>query len=145
MMKPGFDYVGLGCGALVVNENHETLLLLRSAKTRGDHGLWNEPGGMVEHGELIEDAIRREVREECGVEVELKQMLWAKDRINPDGSHWFAVAYLAHIVSGEPSNAEPEKHERIAWFPIEALPGNVSWDLQNSITAYQNMMSRSHR
>jgi ADP-ribose pyrophosphatase YjhB (NUDIX family) len=47
-MKAGFDCVGVGCGALIVNDRNDTLLLKRTDKTRNQAGFWAKPGGKVE-------------------------------------------------------------------------------------------------
>jgi ADP-ribose pyrophosphatase len=127
-MKPGVDYIGVGCGALIVNDRNETLLLKRVGD-RVDSGVWAKSGGKVEFGETVQDAIKREVREELGVEIELLDYLGFTDQINPPGSpgvHWVAISYLARIISGEPKNMEPDKHEEMKWFPLDALPENTS-------------------
>ena len=55
-------------GALVTNDSNE-LLLVRRAREPGK-GKWGLPGGFVDRGESIEDAMRREVREETTLELE---------------------------------------------------------------------------
>jgi ADP-ribose pyrophosphatase len=127
-MKPGVDYIGVGCGALIVNDKGETLLLKRIGD-RIDSGTWSKPGGKVEFGETAQDAIKREIREELGVEIELLDYLGFTNQINSPGSpgtHWVAISYLARITSGEPKNMEPDKHEELRWFPLDALPENTS-------------------
>jgi len=45
------------------------LIVRRSERARGHHGLWELPGGRLEFGETPEEAIVREVREEAGLEI----------------------------------------------------------------------------
>ena len=74
-MAAGFDCVGVGCGALIVNDKNEALLLKRTSKTRNGAGLWSKPGGGVEFGEKIEETVKREIKEELGVDVEIIKFL----------------------------------------------------------------------
>jgi 8-oxo-dGTP diphosphatase len=60
----------IGVFALIFDENQRILLAHRR-----DIDWWNLPGGGMEHGETVEDAVRREVREETGLEVEVKYLV----------------------------------------------------------------------
>ena len=51
--------IGLGCGALIVNKNDEFLLLKRGNSAKNDREIWSQPGGAVEFGEKVCDAIKR--------------------------------------------------------------------------------------
>ncbi len=134
-MEPGKDYIGVGCGALIVNERGETLLIKR--KNRNEIGLWCKPGGTVEFGETVEDAIRREIREEVGVEIELLEPLGFTNQILPtEKEHWVAFHYLAHITKGEPKNMELDKTEEIRWFPLDKLPENITQTTREPVEIY---------
>jgi 8-oxo-dGTP diphosphatase len=126
-MKIGTDCIGIGCGALIVNDNNETLLLKRTSKTRNEAGFWSKPGGGVEFGEEIEDAVKREIKEELGVEIELVKFLgFTNSVLKAENQHWVSFNYLAKIISGELKNVEPEKHEEIKWFKLNELPEKVN-------------------
>lgn len=45
-MKPGKDYIGVGCGAVILNKNNEILLQLRNKAPEKEY--WSIPGGKVE-------------------------------------------------------------------------------------------------
>jgi ADP-ribose pyrophosphatase len=69
-------------------------------------GVWSLPGGMIELGETAVQAVAREVREECGIEVEVGEVLGVFDPIfrDPDGRiryHYVVVDFLAHYRGGE--------------------------------------------
>ena len=136
-MKPGKDYIGVGCGALIVNEQNQTLLIKRTGKTKSNAGQWSKPGGTVEFGETVEAAIVREIKEELGVQIKLGQFLGFTNHIIPEEQqHWVALHYLAQITEGEVQNLEPEKHEEVRWFSFDELPDNMTLTTREPIEAY---------
>ena len=92
----------LGVGALIF-EGRELLLVERAKEPL--KGYWSLPGGVVEAGEKLEDAIRREVREETALEIEALAMFEIFERIIPDAEgrpeyHYVLIDYLCRVVGG---------------------------------------------
>ena len=136
-MKAGIDYIGVGCGAIIINSKNEVLLLKRSASSRTEPGYWSRPGGEVEYGETVEEAVAREVKEETGIEVKVIRFLEITQNINKnENKHWIALGFLAEHVSGVPINAEPAKHDEVKWFPLNALPKKLTDYTKNAIEIY---------
>lgn len=136
-MTPCIDYIGVGCGALIINDKNETLLIKRGDKSKNEVGFWGKPGGAVEFGEKVEDAVRREIKEELDIDIELVKFLGFTDHIiKSDNQHWVTLSYLAKIISGEPKNMEPEKTEAIGWFNFNNLPENLNQPAIDSIKKY---------
>ena len=137
MRRSNKPEVRLGCGALIVNEKNEALLLLRSVKSRDEYGYWSQPGGGVEFGETVKDAIIREIKEEVGVEIELVKFLSYTDQnYLSKNEHWVSISYLARITHGNPVNMEPEKHSEMKWFPLDNMPSKLSRTTEQSAKAY---------
>ncbi len=93
----------LGVGALIF-EGAEILLVERAKEPL--KGYWSLPGGIVETGEKLEDAIRREVREETGLEIDSLAMFEIFERIMPgaDGKaeyHYVLIDYLCRVAGGQ--------------------------------------------
>lgn len=119
-MKIGTDCIGVGVGALIFNDEGKILLALRGQKAKNERGKWEIPGGAVDFGETLKDAIVREAKEELGVEIEVIEMLQVADHILPDEKqHWVSPTYFCRIVNGTPKIMEPEKCERLGWFSID--------------------------
>ena len=74
--------------------------------------------GFVEPGETIEDCIRREVREEVGVEVGRLEYFASQSWAFP---HSLMIAFTAEYVAGEVRPCDEEIADA-RWFPIDALP-----------------------
>jgi len=136
-MKPGIDYIGIGCGALIINDKNETLLVKRGLKSKNQVGVWSKPGGAVDLGEKVEDAVIREIKEELGVDIELVKFLgFTNHIIRSENQHWIAFNYLAKIIKGEARILEPEKIAEIKWFDFNNLPENLSQTTSEPIREY---------
>jgi len=89
-------------GAVVVEDGRALLIRRGKAPLRGR---WSIPGGAVEHGERLEEALVREMREETGLEVKPLELLTVFDRIDRDGDtvtfHYVILDYRCRRVSGE--------------------------------------------
>jgi mutator protein MutT len=92
----------VGVGGVVVHAGQ--VLLIRRGKPPL-YGRWVVPGGTVELGEALEQALVREMREETGLEVEPVELLTVFDRIERDGPrvvyHYVIVDYLCRLRAGE--------------------------------------------
>ena len=94
----------MGVGSVVVAPDRRSIVLVR----RGHAplaGEWSLPGGAVELGETLEEAVMREMLEETGLQVEPVRMLKTFDRIHRDSSgrvqyHYVLVDFLCHATGG---------------------------------------------
>lgn len=121
-MIKGVDYIGVGIGAVVVGKDGKILLAKRGSKARNEHGKWEFPGGGIEFGDTMAETIKRELKEELDIEVELLQHLPPIDHILPsENQHWVTSMFIAKIINGTPKIMEPEKCDEIGWFSIEEL------------------------
>ena len=90
-------------GAVVFNG--DKVLLIRRGQ-EPSRGKWSIPGGVMELGETVRETARREVMEECGVEIEAGDVIEVRDAIVPDKAgrirfHYVLVDVIARYVSGE--------------------------------------------
>ena len=122
-MRVGFDCVGVGIGAVIVNQEGRIFLALRSQGAKNERGLWETPGGGAEFGETMEQTIIREMKEEYGFVIQPLQQLHTYDHIlKAENQHWIAVTFLCKIKSGIPTIKEPDKCGAIGWYtPAEAV------------------------
>jgi len=92
----------LGVGGLII-ENDRILLVERGNAPL--EGYWSLPGGAVETGERLEAALRREIREETGLEVDVLSVVEIFERIMPDAAgcveyHYVLIDYLCRPSGG---------------------------------------------
>lgn len=97
------DHPIVGVGAIIIRG--EEVLLARRGKEPG-YGEWSIPGGAVELGEKLEEAVAREVSEEVNVAVRVEEMVEVLERIfrDPAGRvqyHYVLVDFLCQHLSGE--------------------------------------------
>jgi 8-oxo-dGTP diphosphatase len=120
MMKAGVDYIGVGVGALIFNDQGKFLVTLRGPAAKNEVGKWEIPGGAVDFGETFVEAIKREVKEELAIEIDVGEMLTLCDHILPEEKqHWVSPTYICAIVSGTPVIQEPEKCSELRWVSVE--------------------------
>ena len=83
-MKQGIDYIGVGVGAAILNKERKLLITLREKAAKNERGKWEIPGGSVEFGETFEQAVKREIKEELGIEIDIIELLGICDHIIPE-------------------------------------------------------------
>ncbi|SMB92991.1 mutator mutT protein [Thermanaeromonas toyohensis ToBE] len=93
----------VGVGAVIIREE-KLLLVLRGQPPA--QGLWSIPGGRVEAGETLSQALEREVAEECGIVIQVGPPIAVLDSIYLDELgrvkyHFVLVDFWARYVSGE--------------------------------------------
>lgn len=122
----GVDYIGVGVGAVIFNDQGQFLVAQRGPLARNEQGKWEIPGGKVEYGETFAEALKREMKEEIDVEIEVLELLDVCDHILvEEGQHWVSPTYICRVVKGEPKNMEPGKCQELRWVTLaeaENLP-----------------------
>lgn len=125
-MEKGFDHIGLGATTICHDGKGKYLLELRSDKCRDEHNCWSPVGsGGIKFGETIEEAIHREVKEECNAVVLKIEKLGIREvfrDIDGKKSHWIQHDYKVLIDPSEVKINEPEKCLELKWFKLEDFP-----------------------
>jgi len=111
----------VGVGGVVTREGR-ALIVRRAHEPR--KGEWSLPGGLVELGERLIDAVRREIAEETGLQVEVGPMVETFDRVHHDSEgrvrfHFVIVDYLCVASSGEAVAGSDA--EAVAWVTGDEL------------------------
>ena len=93
----------LAVAAVIINDRDEIVLIRRGVEP--GLGLWSIPGGAVELGERLVDALKREVKEETGLDIEPLEILDVMEIIKRDDEdrvvfHYVTVDYIAKVIGG---------------------------------------------
>ncbi|WP_226641373.1 NUDIX hydrolase [Mesobacillus subterraneus] len=122
----------VGVAVAVINETGEFLLQKRQ------DGKWGVPGGFIELGESTEDAGRREVLEETGIEIgklNLVGVFSGKEHhvILPNGDEFYpvTVAYVTRDIIGGVLQADGEETTETRFFSVNELPENLNPLIKN--------------
>jgi 8-oxo-dGTP diphosphatase len=125
----------VGCGAAIVVEGR--ILLIRRL-TAPEAGHWGLPGGKIDLFEKAVDATAREIAEEIRIAIEPRDLLCVMDQIDrDDGTHWVAPLYLVEHFTGTPEIAEPDKHDGLGWFALDALPAPLTTPTRTALAALE--------
>jgi 8-oxo-dGTP diphosphatase len=103
-------------GAVILNEKNEVLCALRS-QNMSLPGLWEFPGGKIEAGEIPEQSLEREIKEELNCSIQVGELV-------ADVTHEYPniivrlITYKSVIIEGTPM---PTEHEKLIWLPLHEL------------------------
>lgn len=99
-------------------------VLLTRRKGGYGHGMWHLPSGHLEPGESVVDAAAREAMEEVGLYLRTSDLALVHTvHVRGSGPEpRLGFFFAAKAWQGEPSNLEPDKCNKVAWFPLDALP-----------------------
>jgi mutator protein MutT len=123
----------VGVGAIAINEGK---ILLEKRKNEPGKGKWSVPGGIVDLGEDLEQAVVREVKEETGLEVDAPQLIDVVSDVSLDENgkvkyHFVIIDYLVTVKRGEPKAASDA--DALKWVPFNEVE---AYDLTRSFRAF---------
>jgi len=99
---------------VVITDKDKRVLMLR--QKHKERQIWLLPGGGIEKGENSRQAAIREVKEETGLDVDIKKLMWHVEEVSEERGQRFVNFFLAEIKGGELKlGADPERgeHEQV--------------------------------
>lgn len=114
----------VGMAAAVFDEAGRVLLVQRGRPPAA--GTWGLPGGLLRLGERLVDGVRREVREECSVEIQVGDVVGVFEPMVRDEEgrikyHYVVVDYWARWLAGVPQAGDDAA--AAAWVALDQLAG----------------------
>ena len=117
---PTYPALGVAAKGIVVRDDGAVLLIRRSPGSSTDPGCWDLPGGKMDYGERLADALAREVREETGLTVEPGPLLHVS-HFTKDPFWVSCVTFLCPSFEGEVRLSD--EHVEHAWVTTEDFDG----------------------
>lgn len=103
-------------GAIIRHD--DTVFAARRHPSRSAGGLWEFPGGKVEHGETPQEALVRELREELSIEIIVGEL--ASRHTTPLGEVFIDLAcYWATLANEAPVHSTD--HDALRWVPLDEV------------------------
>lgn len=129
-----------GAGIILLNRNNHVLLLLRDNKVDIPFpNMWDIPGGRVENGEIPEEAVRREMNEEMGIndlgEIELFKIYTSENLT--DYIFWKRIDL-------NPAEIDLKEGQRIEYFDLERIRNtNLAFNYNLVLEEFFSMIDRN--
>lgn len=124
-----YPHVNCAVGAVVIKDN-KVLLVKRGRDPY--KGTWMFPAGFIDFGEHPEETLKRELKEETGLEatdIHLIDILQNED--DPRAPGHFGIFYKVTVKDGD-LQTDKEENQDIAWFELDKLPV-IGWKSHNKI------------
>lgn len=118
----------------VIIRNGKFLLIQRSKDDSWSPGMWEFPGGKIDFGQDINDALKREVKEETGLDISVKEPLFFWDQDIEVEKYKDKVLVNLYFVCEAPLNGKvtlSEEHDDSMWLDFHALK-----QLKNSLASH---------
>jgi len=109
----------VGMGVIVLKDGK---ILLGKRKSAHGKGQYCTPGGHMEYMESFEGCIKREVKEETGIEIQNVTFLCVINLKVYAPKHYVDIHLRADWKAGEPKVMEPDKCESWGWYSLDNLP-----------------------
>lgn len=127
----------IGVAGIVFNRQNQVLMIKRDKPPAW--GLWSVPGGRLEAGESLVEACKREIKEETGLDTEIKHIVAVVER-RVEGFHYVIIDFLAELsdVNGNDPVAQSDVAEA-RWIKLENI---ADYDLVDGLA---EIILRTHR
>ena len=110
----------------IIIRNGKVLLGKRSINPY--KGYWDPPGGFLEDGEDPEQGLKREMKEELGVDIKIKKFIGVFIDKFYDQDDWYNALCLHYLCDIEKGNPRPlEEVSELQWFSLNNIPSRIAF------------------
>jgi len=116
----------IGSNALIYNANKEILLIKRSEGDDAFPGEWELPGGGTNYGETPQESLKREIQEECGLDVIVGKPLGVHTYSIKD-QHFVEITFLCTFADNKDQVHLSHEHSDFQWIlPYDLTPMHLN-------------------
>ena len=111
-------------GGAIFNKHQEILLVRRVADDEFMPGVWEIPGGGTEYGEKPEEGLKREIMEECGLEITVGKPITVSDYYierNGERVQRVEITFLCDLLSNSEDIVLSDEHDSFVWKSFDNL------------------------
>ena len=119
---------GVSIDAVIIKKN-KILLIQRGVEP--NKGYWGTPGGYVDWDESVEDAVKREVKEETNLEAVKLQLVGVYSSPERHPKQVINIVYLVEVAEGEIRCGDDAAD--ISWYSLDSLPELMALDHKKNI------------
>ncbi|MBD3313848.1 NUDIX domain-containing protein [Candidatus Woesearchaeota archaeon] len=133
---------GTAAKAFIINGKNEILLIRRSHDDVHKPGIWEVPGGRLEPEEHIFDGLKREAKEETGLDISINSPLKEHNFTREDGQRIRMLTYMCRLSdslgSGSASVVLSNEHSDHEWLSLDDAKSRIVEDFNEEIEAIKN-------
>lgn len=133
----------LRCAIYLVLIKNDKIFLLRRKNTGWEDGKYSVPGGHLEPNETISQGVKREAKEEAGVDINLKDLKLIHAMHRKSNFDYIDLFFIVNKWKGEPKNAENHMADDGRWFSLDKLPKNILLHQKIALDNYKNKINFS--
>jgi 8-oxo-dGTP pyrophosphatase MutT (NUDIX family) len=144
-LRKGIDCIGITVVYFCHDGAGKFVMAQRSQNARDEQGRWDIGGGGLEFGELVEDTLRREIKEEYSTDVLGHEFLGYRDvHREKEGvpTHWIALDFKARIDPAKVAIGEPHKFDNIGFFTFDTIPKDIHSQLPEFLRLYREKLEK---
>lgn len=121
------------------------ILLSRRFQTGYEDGKYSVPAGHVEDGETLIQALAREIKEEIGIDLDVKSIQLVHVMHRKENDIRLDFFFTSESWTGEPKNLELNKCDDVGWFLMDKLPQNIIPYIKSAISEFREGQIYSER
>lgn len=129
----------IAVGSLIFTKDNEVILIERGKEARDAVGKLEGVGGKVDESEnSLHEVLRREIKEEIDIDVDIDDVLTIKIMPGTNDPNWIVVDYLCRLKSGTPKIMESKKIKAIHVLSLDEIR-------EDSLSGYQQVAMTAYR
>lgn len=132
-MKKNFKTPFLATDGIILEEGK---ILMMKRAISPCKGYWELPGGHVDYGEKVEEAVKREIKEELGISASIKKLFGVYS--NPDRDPRYHIVSVVYFLEKERGEIQLSRESsEFKYFPLQTLPEKIGFDHRKVINDFK--------